>query len=621
MLLVIGVYSLSLKGPLYFDDVQIITENLKIKDLSPKTLIGICFNDATRNRPVANLTLALNFTLTPDFNHPWSFRVVNLAIHLGCFYFIFLFLRILLALPGVPPRFGGHSHSLAWAAALLWALHPIQTQAVSYVIQRMTSLATLFYFMALYFYLKGRSGEKRFFLWSGTAFLLGLGSKEIVATLPLSILLMEWIFYRTKMKKLIPYIFGSVAILLVAGYLFMSRYFASFIASTLHNTFWNRNFTVTERLMTQPRVFLRYLSLTIFPWFNRNILDYNYLPSRSLVSPVSTLFALIFVAATIAAGFALRKKNALAAFCLLSFWLGHAIEGSLFNLELVFEHRMYLPSVFLIFGLVLSISGMFERLNIKRKHGTILFAAVAAFLSLQTAWRNEQWRDPVKFYTNNIRHTPQFYRPYHNLGAYYYSRQEYDKAIESYQKAIALKPENGISHFGMGQCFFETSAYERAAVSFEKALSLQVREAMLFVNLIESYLRLNQVEAALRTAFLGLKIHPRDPSLLSMTGTVCLYAVQNLGEEGPSLLAGYGWSESKALEYLEMAYQLGERSPMFLRNLSLGYLKAAEKRGAESLELLKKGEKTALEGMKRFPGDQGFSLLLAEIRAALEHRR
>ena len=613
---VIAIYAVGLRVPLYLDDAGIVTEDLIIKDLSLKTLSRIAFHSVTRNRPVANLSLAVNYTLAPNPDRPWSFHATNTAIHLACFFAVFLFLKKLLELPSIPLRYRERSFSLSWAAAFLWAVHPIQTQAVTYVIQRMTSMAALFYFLALYFYLRGREGKRRFFFYSGAAFLLGLGSKEIVATLPAAIFLIEWLFYRTKKSRLFGIILVSGLLIFASGFVFTSNNLLKDLASILQNTFSNRNFSVTDRLMTQPRVFLLYISLTLFPWYSRYVLDYDFLPSRSLLLPSSTLFSWIFLMTTIAAGFGLRKKNAVLTFCIFSFWLGHAIEGSIFNLELVFEHRMYLPSVFLILGLVLSTGDLLARLKAGKKWGTIILASVAAFLAVQTHLRNAMWSNPVAFYRNNIRHTPRFFRPYHNLGTYYFSEKNYEMAIASYTQAISLKPESGLSYFGIGQAYYAKKDYEQAAAFYEKSMVHREWNIMLSLNLIDSYLRLNRYEDGLRTAFSALQKFPEDSSLMMMTGIIGFYAVQNRGDEGRALLSKYGWSESSALAFLEKAHALGLRDQTLYQNLTLAYLKSAEGGGDRRNDLLGRGEAIAREGLDKFPADNRLRAILAEIVAA-----
>jgi len=129
----------------------------------------------------------------------------------------------------------------------------------------------------------------------------------------------------------------AIIFFLSISYLFVGDHLKGTIHSLLQNKYSNRDFLITERLMTQPRVFIHYISLTLFPFYDRYILDHGFNPSRSLISPLSTLFGSIFILMTIFIAFLYSKKNPILSFCIFSFWLGHSIEGSILNLEIAFE--------------------------------------------------------------------------------------------------------------------------------------------------------------------------------------------------------------------------------------------------------------------------------------------
>jgi len=604
VLLLILVYANTFKVPLYFDDAGIVTSNLKINDLSLKTLSRICFKSITRNRPLANLSLAINYTLAGDPSKTSSFHVVNIAVHILCFVFVFLFIQKLLGLPSVPQKYKKNSFPLALAAAVLWAVHPIQTQAVTYIVQRMSSLAALFYFISLYYYLKAREGGRRLnYFASGAAFLLALGSKEIAATLPIMIILIEGIFFKTNKKKLIIIFLIATLLILSVSYLFISGPIRAYFKSSWRNHFPNRDFSASERLLTQPRIFVHYISLTLLPFYLRQILEYDFRPSRSLVFPWPTLPCLIFVLATIGLGFAFVRKKPLVSFCIFSFWLGHAIEGSIFNLELAFEHRMYLPSVFLIFFAVLVLYDLSVRIRLPKKYMTIALGVLVVYLAANTFLRNELWRDPVRFYENNIKKTSSYFRPYHNLGTAFIFKGEYEKALDAYQKAIALNPDYGLSYFGVGQAYALLNEHAKAIPYFEKAIERREWNVALSLGLIGSYLKFDRYEDVLRTAVISLQRFPGEPELMLMTGLDCFYLIEKLGKSGIELLAKYGLTESAALGYLEKAHASGNRDLNLYLNLSTAYVKMAdqERNKEKKAELIGKGEKILAEGIARFP--------------------
>jgi len=502
LLLIIVIYANTLKVPFYFDDLAVISKKLKVDNFSSKELYNVSINGLAKNRPISNLTLALNYNLSKN---PLFFHLVNISIHILCFLFVFLFIKELLTLPSVPQRYKRNSINIALVSSAFWALHPLQTQAVTYIVQRMTSLCTLFFLMSLYFYLRARNSKRLYFYFlSGFSFLFALGSKEISATLPIFIILIEWIFFRTDMKKLLIIVLITIIISLSASYLFMQGQLKGTVHSLLQNKYSNRDYLITERLMTQPRVIAHYISLTLFPFYTRYVLDYGFNPSRSLISPISTLFSLIFVLVTVFMAFLTLKKNTILSFCIFSFWLGHSIEGSIFNLEIAFEHRMYMPSIFLILSIIAISFDFAGRIKIKKKYLTIFSGVLIIYLGINTHLRNDLWRDKIKFYSHNIKKTPHNWRPYHNLGTSYATKGEYNKAIDSYFKALSIKKHIDITYFGIAECYYFTKDYQKAIPFFLKALQMEKTSREIYLHLSTSYLRLNNYEESISIAVLGL---------------------------------------------------------------------------------------------------------------------
>jgi len=211
--LIVIVYANSLRVPLYLDDSLGLDfmNSLRLDGLSFQGLYDVALKGPVKNSPLANLTLALNayFSKSPS---PTGFHLVNIFFHLAAFLAVFLFLKELLWLTSVPENLRKKGFGLAIAASALWAVHPIQTQAVTFITQRATSLSALFYFLTLLFYLKGRVRRKSlYYLAGGLSFALALGSKEIAVSLPLAVFLLEWVFFATEKKKL-PALFGAAVL-------------------------------------------------------------------------------------------------------------------------------------------------------------------------------------------------------------------------------------------------------------------------------------------------------------------------------------------------------------------------------------------------------------------------
>jgi hypothetical protein len=200
VVLTLLIYSSGLNGPLVFDDMSNIEYNphIRLEKLSFDGLKKAAFDSPAEYRTVANISFALNY-----WSHGYKtfgFHLVNVLIHATTGIFLFFFIRLTMRMPTLSLKYQSH-HWVAYIAALIWLVHPLQTQSVTYIVQRMNSLAAMFYVMALFFYARGRVSQttKNRWLWfSGcvAAAILAFGSKQTAATLPFFIFLYEWYFFQ-----------------------------------------------------------------------------------------------------------------------------------------------------------------------------------------------------------------------------------------------------------------------------------------------------------------------------------------------------------------------------------------------------------------------------------------
>jgi len=191
------------------------------------------------------------------------------------------------------------------------------------------------------------------------------------------------------------------------------------------------------------------------------------------------------------------------------------------------------------------------------------------------------------------------------LGTSYAAKGEYDKAIESYFKALSLKKRIDVTYFGIAECYYFMKKYQEAIPFFMKALQMNRTSVEIYLHLSMSYLRLNQYEESIKTASVGLKKHPKDIKMLAKVGSIYFYTVQNLGNQARELLEKYRISESKAFEFLESAYFLGNKEKDVYANLPPAYIQKAEKEENREIktELMNMAEKISLEGLERYPED------------------
>ena len=344
-------YSNTFHVPFHFDDRPNIVENpnIHITVLTWDRLERLIKNTYTVSiRVFSYFTLALNYYFG-GFN-VFGYHLVNFFIHIASGIFLYWFLLLTFNLPSLREKYGPISYRVALFSSLIFIAHPIQTQSVTYIVQRMASMAGMFYLLSLVLYIKGRlsTGWPRGFYFGGmvSSYLLGVFSKENVAILPLFIALYEFYFFQNfdlspRGKRILFALIGS---LLVLGAFAFALWGKRYIDVTIEG-FQDRPFTMLERVLTQSRVVLYYLTLLVFPHPSRLNLDYDFPISKTLLDPPTTLISILIIAGLIGYSIWTAKKRPVLSFCILWYFGNLVIESSIFPLEMVYEHRLYLPVV------------------------------------------------------------------------------------------------------------------------------------------------------------------------------------------------------------------------------------------------------------------------------------
>ncbi|MFO0947461.1 MAG: tetratricopeptide repeat protein [Planctomycetota bacterium] len=470
-------YANTLQAPFIFDDIPNISENanVHVEEIGIGPLWRASVQSPLKGRPIAYLTFAINYAISGL--EVWSYHATNIGIHILAgitAYWLSLLLlrqasqkndRILIWLSANGITFA------SLFAGLLFTLHPLQTQSVTYVVQRMTSLAALFYLAAFAFYLVGRKSTVRWKRWCGwtlaiVLWMLSLGCKQISVTLPIVILLYEWYFeddlslawFRERLA-------GVVAVALV---LITVSVVHIILVGSVFIHFESRDFTMFERLLTQTRVLCIYARLTLLPIPSQMNLLHDVTVSKGLLDPPTTAIALFAVLMYLAIAIGAVRWSKLASFCLLWPVIHLAIESSILPIELIYEHRMYLP----LFGVTLlsgiGIASVLPRSKPWLAWGTAL--GIAALLGGLTYSRNETWRDPIRLWSDVAAKSPAVPRAYLNRGGAYAAIHEWDLAIADFSHAIQLRPE-GTSFIGRGMVLRETGRMQEAMSDFSAAAS------------------------------------------------------------------------------------------------------------------------------------------------------
>jgi protein O-mannosyl-transferase len=468
-------YSNSLRCDFVFDDGLDIASNASIRHLWPIWNVFVEQSDgqaAARSRPVVNLSLALNYAIA-DLN-PFSYHLTNLLVHTLAGLVLFGIVRRTLLLPGLGERFTATATPLALATALIWILHPLQTEAVTYVVQRYESMMGLFYLLALYAAIRCGTSEHagRWAIVAVAATLLALGCKEVAVSIPLIILLYDRAFLAGSFREAWRRRRGMYVGLAAAW----APFAALRVLSSGRGSWAGYGLPVTwiEYAQSEFGVILHYLRLTVWPC--PLVLDYGWPVARTVgqIAPA----AVVIVGLVAATGYALihwPKWGFLGAW----FFLILAPTSSVYPIrDLAFEHRMYLPLAAVVAGAVMGGCMVGRRLVADRRisqsalqvagYALLLFVGVA--LAMLTFDRNEDYRDELSIWADTAAKAPLNERAHNNLGLALAECGRFDEATPHFQKALELKPDHADAHNNLGAALIRSGHVDEAIAEYRKAL-------------------------------------------------------------------------------------------------------------------------------------------------------
>ncbi len=386
LLFILGfsIYSNTFKSEFVFDDLD-MKENPVLRN--PSNLAAIWRVDP--GRFLTYLTFALNYHFGGE--DVFGFHLVNILIHVITSFMVLLFIIVLFETPKLrrSPLYD-KARWIAVFSSFLFLSHPLQTQAVTYTIQRAASLATLFYVASLTFYLIGAIHHNRTaYLTSLAAAVGSMFTKPITVTLPLAILFSDFFLfppipndpYQKRFIKLIPFL----ATVLITPLSLISFWGHGHVGRLVESATMKTT-TPYYYFLTQMNVIVFYLRLVFLP--TGQSLYHGFLISHSLFEP-KTFLSFLFLSFLFLSGLLMVKKNPLFTFCTIWFFLALSIESSFFPInQVIYEHRMYLPMV----GVCLAISSIFITVVKNRKVAGAIFLILTTSLSVLTYRRNEVWK-------------------------------------------------------------------------------------------------------------------------------------------------------------------------------------------------------------------------------------
>lgn len=511
---IIIIYFNTLNVPFVLDDRINIVErkNLHLSQISLKSVMDTFFMQQNGSqklfRPISCFTIAFNYFIG-KFNVT-GYHIVNLIIHLFSSVFLFKTLQLILVLKS------GHLKEnqinlIAGFATLLWATNPIQIQAVTYIIQRMASLSAMFYIMGIWAYInfrisyeKQENPQRMRYLIMAICFLVGaILSKENTVVFPLTIISIEAFFFNG-IDRLKNNPIKSFLIIISLGLLPILLFVHTTSFDKIIAAYDHRPYTLSQRLLTEPRVIFFYISQIFYPVPGRFSLTHSFELSESFVSPISTLFSISGIALLLFVSCFKAKKYPYIGFSIVFYFCHHLVESTIIALELVFEHRNYLPSLFLFLPIS---NGLFLLLSKYETYNRSLYYCIVAFcisiiflFGLSTYIRNKDWISHESIWKNAVNKSPDLIRPYAQLGWYHTNtkRPNTKKARYYFIKGLEKQPSYSVfekaflwlniaKSYEQENKFFEA---KKAMLNCLKSLNYEVHKKpkLLDKNLTKNYL-------------------------------------------------------------------------------------------------------------------------------------
>jgi tetratricopeptide (TPR) repeat protein len=544
---VVLVWSNSFSAPFLLDDYESIVSNTTIRDLlslgwlKPPAEIG----ETVSGRPVLNFSFALNHVLGGlDVR---GYRAVNVLLHVISACILFALVRRTLARSNTDKI----AAPLALAIALIWALHPLQTSAVTYVVQRAESLAGLFALLTLYGFVRGAAvpNGRRWFAVSCAASLLGIGTKETAVVAPLVVLLYDRAFMAGSFR---------------AAFRVRSRYYMLLAATWLpllalvwKNTGRGGSAGFAAAIepwtyfATQCEAIVRYLGLAFWPAFQ--VFDYG-VPTVEGLREVLPEFLLL---CSLAAGviWALWRNRPIG-FLGACFFLALAPSSSVVPVatQTMAEHRMYLALAPLIVAVSLAIEKLFKAPNALRawRLSTVLAIAVIVALGITTFARNQVYRSELALWEDTVAKRPENPRAQNNLGSALRSAGRTDEAKAAFRRAIELQPNHAFAQFNWGTMLLSERRWDEAAARFRDAIAGDPNYLDAHINLGRALGEMGRIDEAMAEYRIALQIDPRAQD--ARTNLAALLIKQGQFDAGEAMLRDV---LAEAPNLAEVHYHLG----------------------------------------------------------------
>ena len=534
----ICLYSNILRAPFFFDDHGYIRQNELIRHFSRTA------KNFTSNRYLTLLSFSCNYII--GGLDTFGYHLVNNCIHIINALLVYSLVLQTFRTPHMEDsrRSAGF---IAVFSALIFISHPIQTQAVTYIVQRGASMATMFYLLSLNMYIASRlrwsaDPEKKslwIYIFYGISLLsaiCAMKTKEISFTLPFMVVLYEFFFFskgpdsrRTPIRLRSLFLVPLLLTLLIipVSMLDIKGPMEPIVQNVDSISKETAHISRTDYLLTQFRVIVTYVRLLIFP-VNQNF-DYEYPVYHSFFDP-QVAFSFIILFMIFLGGLYLfylsrltdtkrsRHGLRLTAFGIFWFFLALSVESSIIPItDVIVEHRLYLPSI----GLIIAFVTLFEPIAVSSRIKVAVMIGIVLLLSVATYNRNMLWKDPQLIWEDVIAKAPGNYRAYNNLGVVFKKQGKFDEATKQFQRSIAIDSSHPAAYFNLGDVQYQLGNYARAEEYLKKALDMRPTSLLrldIVSKLGRTYSAMGKTETAIAVFENALTLYPSSIPLYNNLG-------------------------------------------------------------------------------------------------------
>jgi len=508
------IYSNTFKSPFILDDHKIITDNPSIK----KPTI---FYNINQPRYIGYITFAFNYKF--NGNDVYWYHLINLLIHLTNSILVFFIIKKIFEI-----IYNREIFLLSFFVALIFIAHPIQTQAVTYIVQRFTSLAALFSLISIYSYLIYRTCKKwkycyyLLFLFSA---LLAFKTKENTASLPIAVIAIEFFLFKNLNRsyfKRALLILPSFVLVAVIPLSFtniskpISISFAELMGELKEASYETPLISRSQYLLTEFSVIMTYFRLLILP-INQS-LHYIY-PLANSFFELKTFLSFSFIMVLLISSFFYRKKGLEITIGALWFFIFLSVESSIIPIQdVIFEHRLYLPSIGFFLAIVSIISRAIEKIQYKLFVPLILIIAIS--LSFLTYKRNEVWKDEITIWRDVINKFPTDHVAWSSLGTAYAKEGLYDEAIDAILTGFKYNSNFAKAHNNLAICYTKKGMIAEAIREYKIAISQDANNPKFYYNFGGLYYEMGDYKKSLELLKKAFYLNSEDPGINALLGSI-----------------------------------------------------------------------------------------------------